>query len=91
MKLCLSFYHKRNSRRTLKTIYLFRRKTEKYNTFTVPIEKKVTRIDKNGEEITKKVYLTYYNLLIVQGIWQAHYQVLPIIFLTEFIQLSTVH
>ena len=33
--------------------------------FTVPIEKEVTRIDKNGEGITKK-YLTYYNLLIAQ-------------------------
>ena len=29
--------------------------TEKYITFTVPIEKEVTRIDKNGEEITKTV------------------------------------
>ena len=26
---------------------------EKYINFTVPIEKEVTRIDKNGEEITK--------------------------------------
>ena len=26
---------------------------EKYITFTDPIEKEVTRIDKNGEEITK--------------------------------------
>ena len=29
--------------------------TEKYITFTVPIEKEVSRIDKNGEEITKNV------------------------------------
>ena len=29
--------------------------TEKYITFTVPIEKGVTRIDKNGEEITKNI------------------------------------
>ena len=29
--------------------------TEKYITFTVPIEKEVTRIDKNGEEVTKSV------------------------------------
>ena len=29
--------------------------TEKYITFTVPIEKKVTRIDQNGEEITKNI------------------------------------
>ena len=29
--------------------------TEKYITFTVPIEKEVTRIDKNGEEIKKDI------------------------------------
>ena len=29
--------------------------TEKYVTFKVPIEKEVTRIDKNGEKITKNV------------------------------------
>ena len=29
--------------------------TEKYISFTVPIEKEVTRIDKNGEEITKNI------------------------------------
>ena len=29
--------------------------TEKYITFTVPIEKEVTRIDKKGEEITKNI------------------------------------
>ena len=40
---------------------------EKYITFTVPIEKEVTRIDKNGEKITN------YNLLIAQDLWQAHY------------------
>ena len=31
--------------------------TEKCITFTVPIEKEVTRIDKNREEITKKYIL----------------------------------
>ena len=36
--------------------------------FTVPIEKEFTRIDENGEEITK-IYLTYYNLLIAQDLW----------------------
>ena len=35
---------------------MFRRKHEKYITFTVPVEKQVTRIDKNGEEITKNIY-----------------------------------
>ena len=39
--------------------------TEKYITFTVPKEKKVTRTDKNGEEL-QKMYLTFYNLLIAQ-------------------------
>ena len=29
--------------------------TEKYITFAVPMEKKVTRVDKNGEEITKHI------------------------------------
>ena len=37
--------------------------TEKYITFTVPIGKEATRIDKkkNRDEVTK-IYLTYYNL-----------------------------
>ena len=43
--------------------------TEKYITLKVPIQKEVTRIDKNGEEITKKIYLTDYNLLIPQDLW----------------------
>ena len=34
-----------------------RENTQKFVTLTVPIEKEVTKIDKNGEEITKK-YLT---------------------------------
>ena len=57
--------------------------SEKYITFTVLIEKKVTRIDKNGKKI-QKIYLTNYNLLIAQDLWQAHYQILLIIFLKEF-------
>ena len=61
--------------------------TEKCIIFTVPIEKEVTRIHKNGEEITKK-YLTCYNLLIAQGLWQAYYQIVPIIFLKEFVKLN---
>ena len=32
----------------------------------------------------QKMYLTYYNLLIAQDLWQAHYQ----IFVKEFINLS---
>ena len=45
--------------------------TVKYITFPLPIEKYVTGIDKNEEEITK-IYLTYYNFLIVPDLWQAH-------------------
>ena len=39
--------------------------TEKCITFTAPIEKEVTRIDKNGEDITKNAY---HNLLIAQDL-----------------------
>ena len=50
-------------------------KTKKCITFSVPIEKEVVKIDKNGKEITK-AYHADYNLLIVQDIWQAHFQIL---------------
>ena len=36
----------------------------------------------------QKIYLTYCNLLIVQDLWQAHYQVLSITFLKKFIELN---
>ena len=36
------------------------------------------------EKKLNKIYLKYYNLLIAQDLWQAHYQILPIIFLKEF-------
>ena len=32
----------------------------------------------------QNTYLRYYNLLIVQSLWQVHYQILSIIFLKEF-------
>ena len=60
--------------------------TERYLTFTVPLENRVTKIDKNEKKL-QKLYLTYYNLLIVQGLWQTH-QTLSIIFLKEFIILN---
>ena len=40
------------------------------------------------EKKLQKLYLTDYNLLTVQDLWQAHYQALSIIFLKEFIKLS---
>ena len=60
--------------------------TEKYLTFTVPLENRVTKVDKNEKKL-QKLYLTYYNLLIVQGLWQTH-QTWSIIFLKEFIILN---
>ena len=36
----------------------------------------------------QKVYPTYYNLLKVQGLWQAHYQILLIVFQKKFIELN---
>ena len=40
------------------------------------------------ENELQKIYLAYYNLLIAQGSWQAHYQILIIVFLSEFIKLN---
>ena len=40
------------------------------------------------EKKLQKIYLTYYNLLIAHNLWQAHYQILAIIFLKEFIKLN---
>ena len=40
------------------------------------------------EKKSQKPYLTYYNLLIVQDLWQAHYQILLIISLKDFIKLN---
>ena len=40
------------------------------------------------EKKLQKIYLTSYNFLVVQDLWQAHYQILSIIFLGEFIKLN---
>ena len=61
--------------------------SQKYITFTLPTEKEVTKNDKNGEEVSK-IYPQYYNLLTMQDLWQAHYQILLIVFLQEFIKLN---
>ena len=49
------FYNKRSSRRICWAIQLYRKKTEKYVSISVIIEKKVTKIDKNEEKITKTI------------------------------------
>ena len=67
---------------------MFWRKHRKNTTFTVPIEKEVTKIDENGEEIKKYKYNIYHNLLIAQGLWRSHYQILSITIMKEFIKLN---
>ena len=42
------------------------------------------------EKKLQKIYIIHYSLLIAQGLWQAHYQILSIIFLKKFTEL-TVH
>ena len=56
--------------------------TKKYITFTVSIEKEVTRINEDGEQITKNVP-SILNLFIAQDSWQAHYPMMSIIFSEE--------
>ena len=40
------------------------------------------------EKKSKKIYLTNCNLLIAQDLWEAHYNILSIIFFKEFIELN---
>ena len=40
------------------------------------------------ENKLQNIYLTFYSILIAQDLWQAHYQILSIIFLKEFIELN---
>ena len=40
------------------------------------------------EKKLQKIYLTYYNLLTMQDLWQAQDQILSLIFLKEFIKLN---
>ena len=39
------------------------------------------------EIISKRKHLPYYNLLIVQDLWQVHYQIFSKIFVEEFIEM----
>ena len=40
------------------------------------------------EKKLQKICLKYYNVLIAQDFWQAHYQMFSIIILREFIELN---
>ena len=69
------------------TIYMFRRKHGKKIAFLVQKKKKLQELIKMEKKL-QKIYLTYYNLLTVQDLWQAHYQILSVNFLKEFIELN---
>ena len=56
-----------------------------YITFTVPIEKKVTRMIKMENKLQK---IHAKDLLIAQDLWQALYQYLSIILLKKLIKLN---
>ena len=61
--------------------------TEKYITFSVQINKKIIKIDKDGND--KIVNIPYkINLLIVLDLWQLHYQFWLIIFLMDYIAIN---
>ena len=46
-------------------LYCLGENTEKYKTFSVPMTKKIKKIDKNGEEITKTIS---YKLLFIDSV-----------------------
>ena len=58
--------------------------TEQCIAFAVSIVKELIKMERKWQ----KVYLTYYNLLIGQNLWQSHYRLLSMIFLKEFIKLN---
>ena len=56
--------------------------------FLVPIEKEVKKKLVKMEKKLQKSYLTDYDIFIAQNLWQAHYQILLMILLKEFIKLN---
>ena len=64
----------------------FGENTESYIILTIPTEKKVTRSDRNGEEVTK--YLCYILQFIDSARFMAYYQILSVIFRKGFTDLN---
>ena len=61
--------------------------TEKYKTFFVPIKKGITKINKDGNQSV--VTISYKKkLLIVQDLWQLHYQILLVISQKQFTKID---
>ena len=61
--------------------------TEKYKTFSIPIEKEVTKVEKDGNESIVTISYRIY-LLTVQDLRQPHCQILLIISQKEFTKLN---
>ena len=61
--------------------------TEKYITFTFLIKRRYKNC-KKWRGNYQKLYLTYYNLLTVQGLSSAQYQILSIFFLLKNVKLA---
>ena len=72
-------YHKTASR-LKKNLTCLGQKTENYLTFKLPTEKVIQELT-GVEKKLLKINITYYNLLIAQGLWLIHRQFLSIIFL----------
>ena len=70
--------------KNLKTIHLFKREYLKTHNLYSSSKKKNNQEYKKMENKLQQIYFTYYNLLIVQDLWQANYQILSIILLKEF-------
>ena len=61
-------------------------KQRKIQTFSVPIKTEMAKIDIDGNESVASIYPTKQNLLIVQDLWQAYYQILLIIWQKKLVK-----
>ena len=73
--------------RIWRTIYLFRTEYRKIHNIFSYNKKEVTKLIKKVKK-SQNLYLTDDNLLKVQDLWQAHYQILLIILWNEFKKLN---
>ena len=88
---CYRFSIKQLAEKFKKPFTCFGENTEKCITFTVPIEKEITRIDKNGEQFTKDISCRLQFIESVRFIvssWQDLWQILQINILKELIKLN---
>ena len=100
IKLWWSFCHKRTSRKIWRAIYFFRRKYLQmhylFNFNRKTSYKNWLKWRRNYKNHILHILLIYkiksdfilQNLLIVQDLWQAHYQFLSIILLKKFLKLN---